>query len=219
MGSGNHNDGDDKSDAPGTTTPPAQGVAATTTTSTARANIDVRVVDEFGQTELHRAAKAGDTARVILLIDEYGAEIDVRDNDGWTPLLTSCIERKTDVVLALLERNANPNIGDTKGLYTPLMMAAGNLDTILVEALVEHHAALDIESTDQHRTAMHWAACADAVHAGMKLNVIEILLKHHAAVTVDTFGHNPGGYLAHDDLSFEDEFNNLVQEYSIIGES
>jgi len=185
--------------------------------ASAASEIDARAVDEFGQTLLHKAAREGDVEQVIRLINKYSAEINARDSDGWTPLLTSCIAGKTDVAIVLLEHGANPSLGDTEGKITPLMVASGNLDVTLVKTLVEHQVELNTESSDQHRTAMHWAAAADAVHAGMKLNIINILLSKHADITTDDFGRKPVDYLRGDDISFVREFETLVEKYSLIG--
>lgn len=216
MGSGNHENGDDKSGAPGITTLPAQGATTTTTTAVARADIDIRAVDEFGQTELHRAAKAGDTARVLLLIDEYGAEVDVRDGKGWTALFISCLHNDTNTALALLERNANPNISDSTLHCTPLMLASGNLSEILVLALLAKGAECDAFQND-HRTAMHFAATAQA-DDNAKLYIIKLLLQQRAAVTIDDYGWTPRDYL-NEDLSYKTAFDSLVGQHTpVIGE-
>ena len=82
------------------------------------------------ETELHRAAKANDAARVTALI-AAGAEIDARDKAQRTPLLAATRANAIDAARLLIEAGANvnakDNIRDTPFLYAG---AEGRLDIL-----------------------------------------------------------------------------------------
>src|ERR1043165_9326226 len=80
----------------------------------------------FGQTQaidasLLEAAKASDVSTVRGLLDQ-GAEVNVRDQPGMTPLLWAGNYGNTDVAQLLLKSGANLNATDLQG-WTPLMWA------------------------------------------------------------------------------------------------
>jgi ankyrin repeat protein len=52
------------------------------------AGADINAVEHFGQTALHGAAFRGWNDMVLLLV-EYGADLSIKDNDGFTPLDTA----------------------------------------------------------------------------------------------------------------------------------
>lgn len=52
------------------------------------AGTDINAEEQFGQTALHGAAFRGWNDMVLLLV-EYGADISIKDNDGYTPLDTA----------------------------------------------------------------------------------------------------------------------------------
>ena len=58
--------------------------------------------DRHGQTHLQRAAAIGDVIRVTSLI-EQGAEVNVVDHAGWTPLHEAALEGHMEVVKCLVE--------------------------------------------------------------------------------------------------------------------
>ena len=58
--------------------------------------------DRHGQTHLQRAAATGDVIRVTSLI-EQGAEVNVVDHAGWTPLHEAALEGHMEVVKCLVE--------------------------------------------------------------------------------------------------------------------
>jgi len=76
-----------------------------------------------GMTALHHAARQGNLAAVVALLDG-GANINEPSAaDSTTPLLLSTINGQFDVSMKLIERGANPNLASTAGatpLYTTI---------------------------------------------------------------------------------------------------
>lgn len=74
---------------------------------------------------LHWACHSGEIDVVGTLIHDFHADINTRDAHGGTPLFVACHMRKSDLIVFLLERGANPNIA-ANDLSTPLHIAAEN---------------------------------------------------------------------------------------------
>ncbi|GKT40023.1 ankyrin-3 [Colletotrichum spaethianum] len=57
-----------------------------------KANVDIQVADKFGRTALHWAAGSKDLELLELILRKLpkGYNINVRDGDGWTPLMWAC---------------------------------------------------------------------------------------------------------------------------------
>ena len=90
--------------------------------------------DSNGRTKLMLAAKKGDIAKIEDLLYS-GAQIDAKDNDGWTALMYAArFQKNADVTKLLLYRGADRSIKNKYGI-TPLMLGAGyssNPDVISV---------------------------------------------------------------------------------------
>lgn len=91
-------------------------------------------------TELHFAAQAGDVLKVHQLVSG-GADVNIQDENGNTPLKYASAEPYPDVLRALILLGASPTLADHKG-FTPIHCVAGHgfydeaieMATILVEA-------------------------------------------------------------------------------------
>lgn len=83
---------------------------------------------------MHAAAAMGDPGVIGLLLDR-GAEIDARDDAGWTPLHLAARLGRAEVASFLLERGADPHARNADG-HTPLEVALGN------ERLRDHQGQL-----------------------------------------------------------------------------
>lgn len=107
-----------------------------------RAEIDA--VSDSGMTALMWAADAGQGAIIRFLIDR-GATIDSISKDGYSALLLALCKATSspahqDVVLALLRRGADPNVGHFQG-HSALHIAVANGSCTLVRYLLQYRAA------------------------------------------------------------------------------
>lgn len=107
----------------------------------------IHLADEHGRTALMRAAygnlsnakalaelDATRAAMVVVLL-ERGAQVNGKDEDGWTPLLWSAWSGMPKVVETLLNKGADVNAADRQGNTALIIAARRGLDGI-VEALL-----------------------------------------------------------------------------------
>ncbi|OKP06952.1 Ankyrin repeat domain-containing protein 50 [Penicillium subrubescens] len=102
-------------------------------------------VKNVNKSLLH-AAKIGDEAAVRLLL-EKGAELESKDDDGWTPLACAAMNGHEAVVSLLLEKGAELESKDDDG-WTPLAWAAMNGHEAVVSLLLEKGAELESKVDD-----------------------------------------------------------------------
>lgn len=96
----------------------------------------------------------GDTQGVINAISS-GANVNAKDNYGWTALMRAARDGYTEIVNALLKADANANAKDKYG-WTALLLAAEKGHTEIVNALIE--AGADDVSINGGTTALLLAA-------------------------------------------------------------
>ncbi len=134
--------------------------------------------------------KKSNTHEMVKLLLAAGAEVDVRDTDGLTPLHTAAAFSDTPAVRLLLAADAEVNARTKDGL-TPLHLAARFSKTpAVVELLIGVHAKLDARTKDG-LTPLHLAARFSKSPA-----VVEVLLDAGASPKVkDRFGKIPWDYV------------------------
>jgi ankyrin repeat protein len=139
-------------------------------------------------TPLMHAARQGSLAGLRALMDE-GADLNVVDPDGATALVIAIINANFDEAAALVEKGANPNIGDKEAKMAALYAAvdmhrlaighgrpntkpSGNLDAVdLIKILLAHGAdpnqklSGSHDATSSHRRRSRARRWLDAVHA------------------------------------------------------
>lgn len=98
-----------------------------------------------------------DHAASVALLLSRGANPDVRNRYGITPLAEAALNGNADIVRQLLAAGADPNAEVREG-ETPLMLAARSGSVPAVEALLAAGAAVDARETWQGQTALMWAA-------------------------------------------------------------
>jgi ankyrin repeat protein len=72
----------------------------------------------MGRSELHYASNEGDIQKVKNLI-KAGADVNIKDKDGWTPLHFAAQAQNASIVLLLIEAGAEIDKSDSNG-NTPL---------------------------------------------------------------------------------------------------
>jgi len=100
--------------------------------------------DENGETCLQTAVTNHDLERVKLLI-EHGANVNVPDNEGATPLFRC---ESIEIARLLIARGARVNVADKNGI-TPLHLAAFQTSQIdIARLLIAHGADVNARDTD-----------------------------------------------------------------------
>lgn len=117
------------------------------------------------------ASTKGDVEKVTALL-KSGADINVTDQRGWTPLLWAVSRGQMDVVKLLLDKGADVNSKGERG-WTPLMEAANRGHLEVTKLLLEKGADVNLK----HEYG--WTARSIAKGKGNK--EIESLLKASGA--------------------------------------
>lgn len=129
-------------------------------------------MEKTGETSLHLAARyaRADAAKRLL---DAGAEANVQDNTGRTPLHAAVAADAMGVFQILLRNRATNLNAKMHDGTTPLILAARLAIEGMVEDLISAEA--DINAADNNgKTALHWAAAVNNVDA------VNILLAHCA---------------------------------------
>lgn len=113
-----------------------------------------------GMTELHYAAYCNDAHEVRAQLRK-GALVDVRDDNGWTPLhwsidMAEACDEPERVVSLLLAAGASANAVDQSG-FSVLMMACGRSNEAILEQLIQAGADVHMRSASG-ATPLHEAA-------------------------------------------------------------
>ena len=106
---------------------------------TQKADFGIRNRD--GMTLLHLACRKGYQEFAKLLVEGYGAEIDLSDNEGRTAIHYAAMSGNSDLVHSLLDYGCDPN-KLTARKDTPLHFAAKYAGLEEVEFLVEHGGSI-----------------------------------------------------------------------------
>ena len=110
--------------------------------------------DRTGRTPLHWAAFQG--AEVVLDLIQAGADVNVYDSEGETPLMYAASSNSIDVVRVLIEAGANVN-DRADDERTALIIAAQEGHTDMVELLIQ--AGADVYARDDEgNSALRFAA-------------------------------------------------------------
>jgi hypothetical protein len=107
----------------------------------------IKVMEKgFMEQGLMTAALLGHT-EIVQLFLEKGADVNAKDNDGWTALMIAAEKGHSEIVQLLLEKGADVNAKDNDGV-TALMFAAANGHTEIVQLLLEKGADVNAETND-----------------------------------------------------------------------
>ncbi|KAJ0385650.1 hypothetical protein COL922a_005975 [Colletotrichum nupharicola] len=148
---------------------------------------DLDVGEEiYNITPLHAAASAEDGEMVRYLRDK-GARLDLRDTDGWTPLMTAIASRKEKAMEEILRRRNDEDLQleteDSEG-RSPILRAAkdGFLTGLLL--LMEAGANVNVRDRDK-RQPLHLACTGDEEN-GQYNEVIQLLLDQNPRPYTET---------------------------------
>ncbi len=125
-------------------------------------------------TQLFMAISDGDHTRVQELIKK-GANIELRDNQGATPLILAARLGNNTIVKILLKNKADINAVDSYFKDTALNWACYNGHKNVVETLIANKADIHIRDRDGYTALM------DAVSNG-HIHIVELLIKHGARI-------------------------------------
>ena len=140
--------------------------------------VDVNTAQADGATALHWAAFWNNLDAVKLLVNT-GANVDVQNDYGATPLWCACASRHTGIVEQLLASDANPNLGLRSG-ESILMRCVHTGDASAVRALARNGANVSFREPSRGQTALMWSA------ATAHPEITRVLLEYGAPVDVRT---------------------------------
>ena len=111
---------------------------------------DVNIRDEYSRSPLNHISgySSGSSevpnyhqslANIARLLLDRGADINARDDQGWTPLCAATYEKRIEVIRVLLERGADVGARDKQG-RTPFSLAKKRRFTEIMKLLSEHGA-------------------------------------------------------------------------------
>ena len=133
-------------------------------------------------TDLLKAAKNGDMEKVQLCLQQ-GADINITNENGWSPLFHAVHYNQKEVVRFLLENGADTNLEDHLG-RKPFQLVE---DAEMAKLMLKHGVDVNVQSRDG-RTLLHDAA------AGYDQDTIlaEVLIEQGANVNLkDEEGETP----------------------------
>nr|XP_033814788.1 ankyrin repeat domain-containing protein 26 [Geotrypetes seraphini] len=122
--------------------------------------------------KLHRAAAAGDLAKLRQLLKKH--DVNLLDKENRTPLHLACANGHSELVTFLVENKSRVNICDNDS-RSPLMKAVQCQQERCVAVLLEHEADPNVVDVNGN-TALHLAALIPA------LSVASQLLEHDAHI-------------------------------------
>lgn len=154
-------------------------------------------------TELHYAAYRNDPQAVEIEL-QSGADVDVRDDAGWTPMhwsidMSQAWGEPEQVVSRLLAAGASTNAVDSSG-YSVLMMACSRNNEAILEQLIQ--AGADIRARNADTTPLHEAASCNFSKAIRKLLLLG----------ADPSERNAHGQTA-EEIAADNEFESSVEAF------
>jgi len=156
-----------------------------------KANLYAR--SSSNRTVLHWAAMTGAVANISYLL---GLEFDIEvvDNDGWTPLYLAASKGKAEAVRVLGQRGANCNATDLKYGRTALFKAVEEDHNGVVQVLLELHANPNIRREGSW-TPLHKAALKGNYLGTQLLVKAKADLRARASINLTGYGSVDGQQL------------------------
>ncbi|RFU75207.1 ankyrin repeat domain-containing 52 [Trichoderma arundinaceum] len=120
--------------------------------------VQLATLDHSGKTALHIASKEGHQEIVEILLKQYTSdEVDRADNNQRTPLLYAAMRGHSNVVKALLSKNAEVNAEDSYG-STALIVAVRNGHLEIVNQLLSVEKVIAASKDYFGKNILFWAS-------------------------------------------------------------
>ena len=112
---------------------------------------DVKMVDNAGETLLHKAAARWGIAVVKYLVSK-GAEVNALNKEGIAPLLPAAARENYEVAKYLISKGADVNTRDNNG-YTQFHRAvSGKMNTEILQFLITNGADVNAKANNKQTT-------------------------------------------------------------------
>jgi len=109
--------------------------------------------------DIHKAAEEGDIGTVISILGENPELVNVKDEQGMTPICKAAYYGNFELVKLLIDKGADINIRDENG-FTPLHFS-GHGNKKVVELLIANGADVNAKEALYSRTPLHFAGNAE----------------------------------------------------------
>jgi ankyrin repeat protein len=139
--------------------------------------LDVNANDSFGRTALYFAVEIGSKKTAQLLVTELGADANVPDGKGITPLHVAATRGIEEIVGLLIEANAHLEAKDEAG-DTALMKALVNGNEGSAKLLIDTGADINMKNA-QEETTLH-----AAVNGGC-LSLVKMLISSNISASIE----------------------------------
>jgi len=99
-------------------------------------------------------AVVGKNLRIVKLLTEHGADLDLQDSNGMTALIHAVLHKNTDIVKYLVEKGANLDIQDSATLTALFYAVLDERPNIsIVKYLVDGGANINVKDDRGHTAA------------------------------------------------------------------
>ena len=128
---------------------------------------------------LHYAASQGNLEKVKELLQDQAVEVDARDHNTFTPLHIAAGQNHWDIVIKLLQHDADPNAQDDEG-STPMHLAAQGNNLKILKCLVKNKYGAkkgDIDIVNDYDRSILHSAASGLANGRENWEILEWLLK------------------------------------------
>jgi hypothetical protein len=134
-------------------------------------------VNDYGMTALLLASMY-EHIDIVRLLLEKGADVNIKDENGYNALMWASVRGYTDIVRLLLENGADINLQNENG-YTALMLASVSGITEIVRLLLEKGA--DVNIRDEYGNA----TLSLALYHGYT-DIVDLLKRHMGSTRIQS---------------------------------